>query len=205
MSSSERVVEQFHDLFLASAGVAGALIGLLFVAISVAPHRVTGDAAELAHRIRASAALTAFTNALTISLFALIPTVGLGTTTAVVGGVGLLFVAGSLLSVLRLRRTEDVAFRDVTFLVGLVAVFVGELLAGIHLSRHDDRSGSVSTIAILMIVCFIVGIARAWELIGAQSIGLTSEVVRTVRDHGHGGPVPTAGSRPAPDEHTLED
>jgi uncharacterized protein with PQ loop repeat len=180
MTASERVLAPFHDFFLASAGVAGALIGLLFVAISVAPHRVTGTAADPAHRIRASAALTAFSNALTISLFALIPTVGLGGVSTIVGTLGLLFVAGSLLSVVRLRRTENIAFRDVTFLVGQFVVFVAETIAGANFWSHA-RTGSAATIAILTVVGFVIGIARAWELIGATTIGLTSEVAAAIR------------------------
>jgi hypothetical protein len=191
MTASERVLAPFHDFFLASAGVAGALIGLLFVAISVAPHRVTGADADPAHRIRASAALTAFTNALTISLFSLIPTVGIGGVSTIVGTLGLLFVAGSLLSVLRLRRTESIAFRDVTFLVGQFAVFAGETIAGASFWSHH-RTDAASAIAILIVAGFLIGIARAWELIGATTIGLTTEVASAIRDQ--------ARSRHAPPE-----
>lgn len=62
----------FRELFSASAAVAGTLIGLLFVAISVAGDRIGDEGmAGQTHRVRASAALTAFT----VSLFALVPDV----------------------------------------------------------------------------------------------------------------------------------
>jgi hypothetical protein len=40
--------------------------------------------------------------------------------------------------------------------------------------------GDVTTLAVLTIVLFIVGIARAWQLIGARDNGLVGEVVRTI-------------------------
>lgn len=169
--------DRFHDFFIASAGAAGALIGLLFVAISVAPERLLAPDAAAAHRVRASAALTSFTNALTVSLFALVSGLDIGWTAVIVSVIGLRFVLGSLLMLLRLVRTEPGALRDCAFLVGLVVAFGFQMYYGVRLIDHDDDSGAVRGLAVLVIVCFLIGISRSWELIGGPSIGFNSELM----------------------------
>jgi hypothetical protein len=175
---------EFHDLFLASAGVGGTLIGLLFVAISVAHERLTAQDSAQAHRVRASAALTAFTNALTISLFALVSGLEIGWTALIVAILGLLFVVASLMSLLRVRRSQPDELRDALFLVGLVVTFAVQFLAGLMAIRHRHDAGPVRTLAILVIVCFLIGIARSWELIGGPSIGLRHEIGAIARGRG---------------------
>jgi len=46
----------FHDFFTGAATIAGALIGLLFVALSVSSEYLTGEKARTGHQVRAGAA-----------------------------------------------------------------------------------------------------------------------------------------------------
>jgi hypothetical protein len=138
------------------------------------------------HRIRAYAALTSFTNALSVSLFALLPGEKIGETSFIVALLGLAFVAAALLSLIRLRQVRWTTVRDGIFLVGLAAIFIFQLIAGLSIANQPNNPGTVDAIAILVIVSFIVGISRAWELIGGPSIGIGHEVAAMVR---HGEPV----------------
>lgn len=173
-----------RDFFMGAAGVAGALIGLLFVALSVAHERVLGEGARDVHAVTASATMTAFTNALTVSLFALVPGLNVGGVATAVSIVGLVFVLSAILRLLPSVRARTTGLREVSFLAGLLVVFIVQLLAGLHLDSHPRDLGSVRTICILVVVCFLIGIARAWELVGAPHVGFWSSVkkVRHERD-----------------------
>jgi hypothetical protein len=173
-------LEGLHDFFVAAAGVAGALVGLLFVAISVAGDRLDASDAQI-HRIRAQAALTTFLNSLVISLFALISTSSLGGAAIIAAFTGLASVASSLLSILR-RSNRWNNLRDAAFLLALLAVLVTELVTGLEIRAHPPDSGGTQRIAVLVVLCFAIGVARSWELIGApESTGVVHEIALLLR------------------------
>jgi MFS family permease len=167
-----------RDFFLASASVAGALIGLLFVAVSVASERVLGPEASDVHGVRAAATLAAFTNALTVSLFGLVPGFNVGGAATVVAIVGLLFIAGALMQLAPAWRAKRIGPRDLTFLLALLVVFVIQLIAGVELDRHTNDGSDLQTICVLVIVCFLIGIARAWDLVGGPNIYLVHQLLK---------------------------
>jgi hypothetical protein len=69
-------MEAFHDFFAASVGAAAALIGLLFVAISLDPEHTLGPNADRERSARSIGAFSALANVFFVSLGGLIPKSG---------------------------------------------------------------------------------------------------------------------------------
>jgi hypothetical protein len=88
---------------------------------------------------------------------------------------------------MRVRRAQPGELRDALFLLGLVVTFGLELLFGVQVINHPHHADPVRSIAVIVIVCFLIGIARSWELIGGPSIGLRTELTAIVRAHARAG------------------
>jgi hypothetical protein len=192
------VPDAFNTFFAASAGVAGALIGLLFVAISVAPELPKGES-RIQMDIRAGVAFSVLTDALVVSLFALIPGTQMGQVAVVVAGVGLATCLG-LGVVLARTPAEGHRLRQVRMLVTQAAVFVLQLLVGLRVDSHPHNVSNIRSLAVLTVVFFVVGIGRAWQLIGARETGLLHVVGNVLR----GGTAtvlaaPAPGGQPSPE------
>jgi hypothetical protein len=117
-------------------------------------------------------------------LFALVPGHKIGWAAVSVSAAGLAFVAAALLSLVRLGQVRWSTVRDAVFLLGLAVMFVIQLVEAVLIVTSSSNPGAVDTIAILVIVCFLIGIARSWELVGGPSFGIAHEVTALVRSHG---------------------
>ena len=71
--------------------------------------------------------------------------------------------------------------REAVFLVGLVVVFVLQLMSGLQLHVRPDDEGVANTIAFLVVLSFLIGISRAWELIGGPSLTVGREMTTVIR------------------------
>ncbi|MEU5398248.1 hypothetical protein ABZ348_02965 [Streptomyces sp. NPDC005963] len=162
--------EEYRDFFTAAAGATGALAGLLFVAISLAPHQGAGTAGSTGFRTLASAALLVFTDALVLSLAALVPGVDLGWWSAAGG----LCVLAFALAALRVR--DGAAGRPYGLAAGLLSIVVFEIWAGILLVRDPSDLGAVRVLCYLVVADLICGMAWAWQLASMRDTGLVASL-----------------------------
>jgi hypothetical protein len=166
----------YRDLFVAIAGSAATLTGLLFVALSVTPRRGPALGPAVILQIRTSAALLTFNNALAVSLFGLVPGTNAGIPALVLGVIGITFSAAAVRSI----RASGSPARQQLFqfeLIGLLLlIFITELVSGIIVISNPRSSGAVQFISYALISSLIVGISRAWELIGDRDTGLAASI-----------------------------
>jgi hypothetical protein len=188
----------YHDFFSGCATIAGALIGLLFVAISVSPEKLTGDKATADHQVKAGAAFSALVNTLVIALIALMPGSDLGAASIALASTGLASTVGLIIFLWR-EHSEKIRLGQVFLLIVLVVLYGLQLANGTQLEGARDL-GAVDNQGLLSIFFFLFAIARAWQLVGARDTGLISTVAGMAQRQGSKGTRPTAGHQdPAAD------
>ena len=180
-------VGDYTNFYLGSVTVAGALAGLLFVALSVAPQRLSGgQSAE--HQAIAGTAYTALIDALWISLFALrpgnvLPAANLAF--AIIGLIGTSRLAGRLW---RSRAQQAVGRRWLYLMIFIMLVYLAQGIIGAAVRRPDEAQAFGAS---LVTIFFAIGIARSWELLGPGRGGLISEFAEHASGlarRGRGGP-----------------
>jgi hypothetical protein len=171
------LTESYRELFTAVATCAAGLTGLLFVAISVAPREGKPAQPAVIHHVRAASALVAFTNALAVSLFGLVPGNSAGKVAVAVGAVGILFTAASVRSIVTSRDVSGKqAWRQAGLIALLLAAFGAELGCGIGLTFNKTAVFGPELLGDVLIAMLLIGIARAWELVGDRDTGIVSSL-----------------------------
>ena len=165
------VLESFNNFFLASAGIGATLVGLIFVAVSIAPEHIVQANAPIERRAMAASSFTALLNAFFISLGALIPGI-IGSLTLVMSALGL--TTSSLLAwnLLKEReRWQNVVRRVFLILVSFI-IFGFEFYYAILIIKEPNNVGNFYVLATLLLAVYGIGLTRAWQLLGARRFGL---------------------------------
>ena len=167
----------YRDLFIAIAGAAGALTGLLFVALSVAPRPRTGQRQDVIRQVRAAAALLAFTNALAVSLFGLVPHNEIGYPAALFGVIGVLSPSAGCGPSWPTCVARTQVRGQIGLVVLLLAAFGVEVVAGVISIARPHGTVAIDVIGNVLAASLLIGIARSWELVGERDYGITSSLL----------------------------
>ncbi|HEY0870075.1 MAG TPA: hypothetical protein VGD55_06735 [Acidothermaceae bacterium] len=156
------VPDSFSGYFAAAAAAAGALIGLLFVAVSLRPDDIFGDSTPGGGKALATSSFTGLVNGFFLSMAALIPGSNLGIPAAVLAVL-------CLSSTARLHRSVGAMRSSVLTSVLSIAVFVFQLVAGIGLVTRPHDEVFVKELAWVTITSFTVALLRAWSLLKGKA------------------------------------
>ncbi len=200
----------YRDLLPAIADCAAALTGLLFVAMTVARHHSPADRPVIIEQVRAAASILAFTNALAVSLFGLVPGNNIGYPAAALAVIGILFTAAGTRSIFSSHLPRRHVPRQLALIALLMLTFAFELAGGIELILNPHSNDAAGLISNLLVALLIIGILRAWELVGARDTGvIASLAVLTGHDRAPDAPLPEsvlpdqAATKPAGDLRPL--
>jgi hypothetical protein len=150
------VPESYAGYFAAGASAAAALIGLLFVAISLRPDSVLGDDAPAGGRALAGRGITSLVNAFFLSFLALIPRISLGYPAVVLS---LLAILQSIRLHRRLSRTEA---------------------HPVPLAVNPHGRAELEALTYLVGASFSVALTRAWALMQGRHIRSNAPPAATV-------------------------
>ena len=162
------VPDSFIGYFTGAATAAAALIGLLFVAVSLRPEAVIGKGASAKAQAVAGSAFTALVNSFFVSLIATIPSTNLGYTAVVMALV-------SLYSTFRLHRGLGKGESAGAQLTLAVAAYLTQLVAGVFLIDSPGRQSLVYTIAYVVVAAFAAALGRAWSLVQGRHTAQAQE------------------------------
>ena len=173
------VPAEYQTFLVASVAASSALIGLLFVSVSVAPERVFGPQSEAVRQARAVSAFTALANIFFFSLTSLIPGINAGLVAMITGFVALL----QTLALLRLFsewRAEGALLRSLILFLGSTAIYGGEMYLGLGLWMKPSATAALAGMFEIILGAYAIGLGRAWELLGAPRSGFIMGTVESL-------------------------
>ncbi len=173
------MVGAYRELFVVIATSAATLIGLLFVAVSVSKGRSQAHP-PLVREFRAAAALLAFTNPFAVSMFGLVPGTNIGYPAAIIGVIGVMFVAAGVRATISLPARLRHRRPQATLILALLVLFSLQILFGVDLIIHPHGVGALADVGYVLVASLLIGIGRAWELVGDWNTGLLASIHRLI-------------------------
>lgn len=164
------------------AGVGGTLVGLIFVAISILPDDALTGSSSVEKQAIAASAFTALLNPLIVSLMALIPHMYIGITLLVMGLSGLLSTFNAAFHLVRRPFHFVSLFRKVSLVLAGLIIYGYELFYSVQSLQSPDNESPLVNVAPILVIMYILGATRAWELLGIRRYRLHDLLIPSKED-----------------------
>jgi len=175
------VPPEFINFFSVCATIGATLVGLIFVAVSIAPEHIVMDSAPVERQVVAASSLTALLNPFFLSIAALIPHTNIGLTSLILSSLSALSSLNLAWRTLKERQRLLTAVRKLFLLVAALVIYGYEFYAGLRLTMAPSQSDPLYLLAAVMIGAYAFGLLRAWELLGARRFGITTWLISPLR------------------------
>ena len=162
------VSADFVPFFTTMAGVGATLFGLIFLVISIKPEVTRSETTSVMRQAQVASSYIALLIPLAISLIALLPRETIGTITITMSTIGLLTTIIMGIFLLRDSKGEVKKLPHFFFILLGLVMFGFEIFYGILLEREPADSATLHNLAILLVLIYLYGIARAWDLVGVR-------------------------------------
>jgi hypothetical protein len=157
------VPRSYLEFMITSAGAAGAMIGLLFVAVSLRTELVFGKTAHKKARTLAGGSFTGLVNAFSLSLLAIVPKTNIGVAMVILGVI-------CLYNTLKLHFSTIGGGTQWRVLIVSVLNYLAETAGGITLMVRPHTEWIVGALCYVIFASFIIALNRAWLLIKSETV-----------------------------------
>jgi hypothetical protein len=166
------VPADFANFFAVMAGVGATLFGLIFLVISIKPEIInaenTGENISVMRQVQVASSYIALLNPLVISLLALVPHATIGTVTLIMSAIGLVNTIIMGVNLLQDATNWAKKLKSVFFTCGSLVIFGFEIFYARRLVVAPGDLSALYDLTTLLVIIYLYGIARAWDLVGAR-------------------------------------
>jgi hypothetical protein len=106
----------------------------------------------------------------------MVPGNGFGFPTFVMGIIGIFFAAAGVRTPLAQPAEQQRRWHQLLLILGLVAVFGVQIVYGLRLIAHPHARDSLEIVGDVLIASLLIGIGRAWELVGTLNAGMFASI-----------------------------
>jgi hypothetical protein len=174
------VPADFANFFAVMAGVGATLFGLIFLVISIKPETTRDENTSVMQQVQVASAYTALLNPLVISLIALVPHATVGIVTLTMSAIGLVSTIIVAVNLLQDSISWTKRLNRVFFIVGSTVIYSFEIFYAIQLLVAPGDLSNLYSLTTLLVIIYLYGIARAWDLTGSRQFHIREVLVPLV-------------------------